>query len=47
MTSINAVNMSSFLILVCNDYTMVCSPVREDNPRGLASGLSQVQADKP
>ena len=26
---------------------MVCSPVRRDNPRALASGLSTVQADKP
>ena len=28
-------------------YTMGCPPVREDNPRGLASGLSYVQADSP
>ena len=26
---------------------MVCPPVRGDNPRALASGLSLVQADKP
>ena len=26
---------------------MVCQPVRGDNPRALASGLSKVQADKP
>ena len=26
-------------------YTMGCLPVREDNPRALASGLSYVQAD--
>ena len=25
---------------------MVCSPVRGDNPRALASGLSYVQVDK-
>ena len=25
---------------------MVCSPVRGDNPRALASGLSRMQADK-
>ena len=31
----------------CDSYTMVCSPVRGDNPRALASGLSLVQADKP
>ena len=24
-----------------------CPPVRKDNPRALASGLSTVQADKP
>ena len=28
-------------------YTMCCPPVREDNPRALASGLSYVQADNP
>ena len=27
-------------------YAMGCSPVREDNPRALASGLSYVQVDK-
>ena len=26
---------------------MVCPPVRRDNPRALASGLSNVQADEP
>ena len=26
-------------------YGMVCRPVRGDNPRALASGLSPVQAD--
>ena len=30
----------------CNSYTMGCPPVRGDNPRALASGLSYVQADK-
>ena len=29
-----------------NSYTMGCLPVRVDNPRALASGLSYVQADK-
>ena len=28
-------------------YTMGCSPVREDNPLALASGLSYVHADNP
>ena len=27
-------------------YTTVCPPVRGDNPRALASGLSPVPADK-
>ena len=34
------------LIIVCNGYTMVCPPVRRDNPRALARGLSPVQADR-
>ena len=29
-----------------NSYTMGCPPVRGDNPRALASGLSHVQEDK-
>ena len=29
-----------------NSYTMGCPPVRGDNPRALASGLSYVQEDK-
>ena len=29
-----------------NSYTMGCLPVRGDNPRALASGLSYVQVDK-
>ena len=29
-----------------NRYTMGCPPVRRDNPRALASGLSYVQVDK-
>ena len=32
--------------LICNIYTMGCPPVRGDNPRALASGLSYVQVDK-
>ena len=32
---------------ICNSYTMGCPPVRRDNPRALASGLSYVQADNP
>ena len=30
---------------ICNSYTMGCPPVRGDNPRALASGLSYVQVD--
>ena len=29
----------------CNSYTIGCPPVRGDNPRALASGLSYVQVD--
>ena len=31
---------------LCSSYTMACPPVRGDNPRALASGLSCVQVDK-
>ena len=31
---------------ICNSYTMGCPPVRGNNPRALASGLSYVQVDK-
>ena len=31
---------------ICNSYTMVCPPLRGDNPRALASGLSYVQVNK-
>ena len=41
---------AKFLIVVCcklcNSYTMGRPPVRGDNPRALASGLSYVQVDK-
>ena len=32
---------------ISNSYTMGCPPVRRDNPRALASGLSYVQVDNP
>ena len=32
---------------ISNSYITVCPPVRGDNPRALASGLSPVHADKP
>ena len=31
---------------ISNSYAMACPPVRGDNPRALASGLSYVQMDK-
>ena len=31
---------------ISNSYTMVCPPVREDNPRTLARVLSYVHVDK-
>ena len=33
-------------VSIRNSYTMACPPVRGDNPRALASGLSYVQVDK-
>ena len=35
-----------FQYWISNSYTMGCPPVRGDNPRALASGLSYVQVDK-
>ena len=32
--------------ITSNSYIMVCPPVRGDNPRALASGLSYVQVNK-
>ena len=34
------------LYILSNSYTMGGPPVRGDNPRALASGLSYVQVDK-
>ena len=34
------------IMKLSNSYTMACTPVRGDNPRALASGLSYVQVDK-
>ena len=36
----------SFLNGLRNSYTMGCPPVRGDNPRAFASGLSYVQVDR-
>ena len=38
--------LPSDLLLLSNSYAMSCPPVRGDNPRALASGLSYVQVDK-
>ena len=38
-------NFVLFLWSLYNSYTMGCPPVRADNPRALASGLSYVQVD--
>ena len=39
--------LDRFLVTeISNSYTMACPPVRGDNPRALASGLSYVQVDK-
>ena len=32
--------------MINNSYAMACPPVRGENPRALASGLSYVQVDK-
>ena len=32
--------------MISSSYTMGCPPVRGDNPRALASGLSYVQVDR-
>ena len=34
------------MLKISNSYTMGCPPVRGDNPRALASGISYVQVDK-
>ena len=34
------------MYVLSKSYTMGCPPVRGDNPRALASGLSYVQVDK-
>ena len=47
--ALNALPYSALKIypfLLSNSYTMGCPPVRGDNKRALASGLSYVQVDK-
>ena len=41
-----ACSTGQFLSTLSNNYTMACPPVRGDNPRALASGLSYVLVDK-
>ena len=43
LSMLNFFNRSKVL---SNSYTMGCPPVRGDNPRILASGLSYIQVDK-
>ena len=38
-------NLRPLVYKTCNRYTMGCPPVRGDNPRALASGLSYVQVN--
>ena len=42
----DAVESQDFFRRTSNSYIMGCPPVRGDNPRALASGLSYVQVDK-
>ena len=37
---------TTLAVATSHSYTMGCPPVRGDNPRALASGLSYVQVDK-
>ena len=34
-------------MIACTSYTMVCLPVRGDNPQALANGLSPIHVDTP
>ena len=45
--SIKTVKNVYYANCLSNSYTMGCPPVRGDNPRALASGLSYVQVDNP
>ena len=46
MTAMSTQTIILIYAWICNSYTMGCPPVRGDNPRALASGLSYVQVDK-
>ena len=41
----NIFHLYWWYMTLSNSYTMGCPPVRGDNPRALASGLSYVQVD--
>ena len=43
---IDKVIIIKLLVIIRNSYTIGCPPVRGDNPRALASGLSHVHVDK-
>ena len=45
-TPMHLISADNLFLKICNSYTMGCPPVRGDNPRALASGLSYVQVDK-
>ena len=46
LNSLCTILLPIFIILaLCNGYTMGCPPVRGENPRALASGLSYVHMD--
>ena len=42
----NETFQGGFRSLICNSHTMICPPVRGDNPLALASGVSPVKAAK-
>ena len=46
VTKVSLRTMQQVWLNIINSSTMGCPPVRGDNPRALASGLSYVQVDK-
>ena len=46
MGQVDAVVLDKDIQRICNSYAMGCPPVRGDDPRALASGLSYVQVEK-
>ena len=45
MGQVDAVVLDKDIQRICNSYAMGCPPVRGDDPRALASGLSYVQVE--